>query len=81
MAYIRTIEPDSATGPLVEAYETVAGTRGTIANILKVHSVSPRTMLAHLNLYRELLFGPSELSRAERETIAVAVSVTNRCPY
>ena len=64
-----------------DAYETVAGERGTVSNILKVHSVSPRTMLAHVGLYKELMFGRSELTRSEREMIAVAVSVTNDCHY
>lgn len=81
MAYIRTTDPDSATGELAAAYQTVRGARGTVANILQVHSVAPRTLLAHLNLYRELMFGRSELTRTERETIAVAVSVANHCHY
>jgi uncharacterized peroxidase-related enzyme len=38
-------------------------------------------MAAHLDLYMALLFGPSALTRAERETIAVVVSVANRCEY
>lgn len=81
MAYIRTTDSDAATGELASAYETVRGARGTVANIMKIHSVAPRAMLAHLNLYRELMFGPSELTRTERETIAVAVSVANHCHY
>jgi alkylhydroperoxidase family enzyme len=55
--------------------------RGQIANILKAHSIHPEVMITHLALYRELMFGRSELSRAEREMIAVAVSVTNHCHY
>jgi len=47
----------------------------------KVHSVSPEAMTAHLDLYRRLMFGRSELSRREREAIAVAVSATNACHY
>lgn len=81
MAHITTTGPDAATGELAAAYETVSGARGAVANILQVHSVAPRTMLAHLGLYRELMFGHSELTRAERETIAVAVSVANHCHY
>lgn len=81
MAYIRTTDPDAAEGELAAAYDTVRGARGSVANILQVHSVAPRAMLAHLNLYRELMFGRSELTRAERETIAVTVSVANQCHY
>jgi uncharacterized peroxidase-related enzyme len=81
MAWIKIIEREEASNELAEACEKVAGERGRVANILKVHSVSPRTMLAHLGLYKELMFGQSELTRSEREMIAVAVSVTNRCHY
>jgi alkylhydroperoxidase family enzyme len=38
-------------------------------------------MTAHLELYRELVFGRSELTRAEREAIALAVSAANGCRY
>lgn len=81
MSFIRTIEPDDAAGELAAAYDKVAGARGEIANILKIHGVHPRVMLAHLSLYTELMFGRSELTRADREIIAVTVSVTNHCHY
>jgi len=79
MAWIKIIEREEASSELVEVYDTVAGECGRVANILKVHSVSPRMMLAHLGLYKELMFGHSELTRSEREMFAVAVSLTNRC--
>lgn len=81
MTWIKTIDLGEATGDLRAAYDAVGALRGQVANIIKVHSLKPKTMLAHLGLYRELMFGPSELSRDERETIAVAVSVTNHCHY
>lgn len=81
MAWIEVIDAEQASSELAESYKTVAGERGTVSNILKVHSVSPRTMLAHLGLYKELMFGRSELTRSDREMIAVAVSVTNGCHY
>jgi uncharacterized peroxidase-related enzyme len=81
MAYIKTIDEQAASGELAEAFRRVAGARGRVANILKIHSINPRTMLAHLELYRELMFGRSDLSREEREMIAVAVSVVNGCHY
>ena len=81
MAWIKVIDVADAEGSLREAYEEVASARGQVGNILKVHSLHPETMTAHLGLYRELMFGPSDLTRAERETIAVAVSVVNGCHY
>ena len=81
MAWIRITDEAEAAGELREAYRQVAAARGRVANILKVHSVSPPAMTAHLELYRRLMFGPSELSRPEREAIAVAVSTANACHY
>ena len=54
---------------------------GELANILKLHSLRPDVLKAHLRLYRSLMFADSDLTRRERETIAVAVSVLNQCHY
>lgn len=81
MAWIKVTDEAEAAGELRGAYASVRGARGEVANILKIHSVSPGAMSAHLELYRRLMFGPSELSRTERETLAVAVSSVNACHY
>lgn len=81
MAWIKVIHEEEASGKLKEAYAEAGAARGQVANILKIHSLHPQAMTAHLGLYRELMFGPSELTRADRELIAVAVSVTNHCHY
>ncbi len=81
MAWIKVIDEEQADDKLREAYDQVSNARGTVANILKIHSLHPKVMTAHLALYRELMFGPSELTRAEREMIAVSVSVANHCHY
>jgi len=71
----------SATGALAEAYAAVASARGTVSNVLKLHATRPAAMLAHLALYRELMFSQSELTRAEREMLACVVSSVNGCRY
>jgi len=81
MSWIETIEEERADDALRRAYEMVGAARGRVANILKVHSLRPEVMTAHLALYRELMFGRSELTRAEREMIAVSVSAANNCHY
>lgn len=81
MSWIETIEEESADDALRRAYEMAGAARGRVANILKVHSLRPEVMTAHLALYRELMFGRSELTRAEREMIAVSVSAANNCHY
>lgn len=53
----------------------------SIDNILASHSLNPDAMRAHVALYRTIMFGPSPLTRAEREAIAVAVSAANDCHY
>ncbi len=81
MAWIHEVKPSDASPALAAAYARVGAARGRVANILAVHSVNPAAMTAHLALYRTLMFGSSELSRAERETLAVAVSAVNDCRY
>ncbi len=65
MTWIRVIDIPEAEGALREAYDEVGSAHGEVGNILKAHSLRPKVLTAHLNLYRELMFGRSELSRAE----------------
>lgn len=51
------------------------------ANILACHSLNQGALSAHIGLYRTIMFGPSRLSRSEREAIAVCVSAANECHY
>lgn len=81
MSWIKIIPPARAGGDLADAYAAVSASRGRVANILAIHGARPPVLLAHLQLYRAVMFGPSELSRAERETVAVAVSAANECFY
>lgn len=81
MAWIRTISESEATGRLRELYEKVEEPWGGVDSILKIHSLNPASLEAHYELYATLMRGPSELSRAEREMIAVVASKANRCHY
>lgn len=81
MADIRTIPEGEARGELAEVYADVRLGSGMVANILLAESLAPGALRAHYQLYRELMFGESPLTRAERELIAVAVSQANSCHY
>jgi uncharacterized peroxidase-related enzyme len=81
MAWIKVINESEAAGALSQSYNTIRSATGRVANILKVHSLHREALDAHLTLYRELMFRRSELSRDERELIAVAVSAVNDCHY
>lgn len=79
-AWIRVVGPDEADGELHEAYGRI-GARDRVANVVGVHSLHPDAMEDHVSLYRTLMFGPSPLSRREREALAVVVSAANDCFY
>jgi uncharacterized peroxidase-related enzyme len=81
MAWIKVIDESEAAGALDQTYREIEAKVGRVPNILKVHSLRPEALDAHLALYRELMFGRSDLSRAERELIGVVVSVVNDCHY
>ena len=81
MAWIRVIDESEAGEDLRKVYEQVKGSRGKVANILAVHSLHPPALQAHMDLYMAIMFGPSGLSREEREMIAVVVSSADQCPY
>lgn len=81
MAWIRMIDEGEAEGELAELYRRYRDPAGGVDNVLKIHSLSPASMKAHFELYRLLMRGPSDLSRTQREMIAVVVSAINQCHY
>jgi len=81
MAYVRVVSPAEAEGELRRAYDLVQAHRGGIANVFRVQSLRPDALMAHLGLYMAVMFGPSGLSRREREALAMVVSAANNCSY
>lgn len=81
MARIKVINHSEATGRLKDIYNELVAKRGNMANVHTIQSLRPESIVKHMELYMEIMFGKSELSRAEREMMAVVVSVYNRCEY
>lgn len=81
MTWIKMVPPEEATGKLAEYYNNVADKSGSVDHILQIHGLNPESLRTHYELYRSLMYGRSELSRAQREMVAVVVSVTNHCHY
>lgn len=81
MAWIKVIDEDDAEGELKSLYEKTVEPWGGVDNILKIHSLNPASLRAHLELYKTVMRGRSDLSRVQREMIAVVVSATNHCHY
>ena len=81
VAWIKTIEPAEATGELKTEYDKAVRRADKVFNILKVQSLNPGALRASMDLYLATMYGPSGLSRAEREMLATVVSWANHCFY
>jgi len=81
MPWIKVIEPEDATDDLKQEYDDAFQRAGKVFNILKVQSLNPGALRASMQMYRATMFGPSGLSRAEREMLATVTSWANHCFY
>ena len=81
MPYIKTVELNEASGELKDIYSKVVSERGKLSNILKIHSLLPKTMITHLDFYMSIMFDKEGIRRADAELIATIVSAANKCDY
>ena len=81
MAWIDTINEGDADGSLKDQYAKLKDSRGSVDNILKIHSLNPESLDAHVRLYKTIMYGKSPIRRVNREMIAVLVSSINQCHY
>ena len=81
MPHIRLIEPEDADGALGAEYDAAVGRAGKVFNIVKAMSLSPEVLKQSMEMYRAIMFGPSGLTRAERELLATVTSSANDCHY
>lgn len=81
MAYIETVPPGEAEGPLRRTYDQAVRRAGRVYRILQIMSPNPAVLDAAMGLYLAVMHGPSPLPRVEREAIAVTVSRANDCFY
>jgi uncharacterized peroxidase-related enzyme len=81
VAYLRLIEEGQATGALKREYDAAIERAGKVFNVVKAMSLRPAVLERSIELYREIMFGPSGLTRAQRELLAVVTSRANDCHY
>jgi alkylhydroperoxidase family enzyme len=81
MAWIRAISETEAEGDVKRQYETAVKRAGRVFKIVEIHSLRSDVMRTFMNLYLQLMHGPSKLSRREREMVATVVSQANDCHY
>jgi len=79
--HLRLIEVDEASGALAKEYAAAVARAGKVFNIVKAMCLNPTVLRRSMELYKAIMFGPSQLSRAERELLAVVVSNANDCHY
>jgi uncharacterized peroxidase-related enzyme len=81
MTWIKEIDYEESTGQLRDEYDNIIKRRGKLSNIMKVHSLNPKAMRYHMDFYVSILFSNHKITREERELVATAVSVLNKCDY
>jgi uncharacterized peroxidase-related enzyme len=79
--FLKLIEEGEATDALKREYDAAIERAGKVFNVVKAMSLRPGVLSRSIELYREIMFGPSGLSRVERELLAVVVSTANDCHY
>jgi alkylhydroperoxidase family enzyme len=81
MAFIRLVGDREATGPLKVHFDAALERAGKVWGIVRLMSPNPAVLGASMAHYRAIMFGPSPLTRAQREMLAVVTSVANGCHY
>ena len=81
MAFIGVIKPEAAEGVLAGVYAQAERRAGRVYEILKVMSRSPGALKISMEMYGAVMFRKSDLSRGQREMLAVVVSAANHCHY
>ena len=82
MSWIEIIDEDDWDGELGEMRGRVADSKtGKVDHIMAIHSLNPRSLIAHETLYESAMRGTASLRKVDREMIAVLVSSINKCHY
>ncbi|MFO0981887.1 MAG: carboxymuconolactone decarboxylase family protein [Planctomycetota bacterium] len=81
MAHVRLFSDDEADAPLRRELDAARKRAGRVWNIVRVMGHNPAALHAAMALYSVVMHGPSPLSRAQREMMAVVVSQANDCFY
>lgn len=81
MPWIRTIDPDDATGRLAEVYGWQSSKLGRPTEFTQLGSLDPEVVNARLVLYKASEGVPSALTPRQRQLIAYLTSILNTTPH
>lgn len=77
-----TIKDETPLSEPMQAYfDKCQDKLGMVPNVLKAYSFNSGKLEAFAAFYNDLMLGQSNLTKLEREMIAVVVSACNRCYY
>ncbi len=74
-------EPDPPEDDIATYYAKCQEKLGLVPHVLRAYAHSPAKLRTFMSMYNQLMLGESDLSKVEREMIAVVVSSANRCYY
>lgn len=81
MAHVHVLNYEESTGLVREEYDKALKRAGRIWNIVSIQGQLPEVMRDSMRLYGSIMFGPSPLSRSQRELLAATTSQINECFY
>ena len=82
MSWIDEVDDTDAAGELRQLFDEARDPEtGRLDHILRIHSLHPRGLRAHLELYKAVMRGTKTLRKVEREMIALVASGLNDCHY
>ena len=81
MAFIKLFKFEEASGIIKKEYEKGLRRAGRIWNVLTIQSQTPEILRDSMRLYNSTMFGNVDISRFDRELLAVVTSVANECEY
>ena len=79
--WLRVPAEDELSDEVRDLWQPSLEKLGFVPNVLRLYALRPSHLLAWNAWYEEAMKGESGLTRAEREMIAVVVSVANDCAY
>lgn len=81
MPHVHVVPYDESRGVIREEYDAAVARAGRIWNIVSIQSQLPEVMQDSMRIYRSIMYGKSQLTRAQREMMAVVTSQVNECHY
>jgi uncharacterized peroxidase-related enzyme len=81
LTWVRVPDREELPAEVLALWEPSLEKLGFVPNVLRLYALRPSHLLAWNAWYDEAMKGESGLTKAEREMIAVVVSVANDCAY